>query len=85
MLEEEQKRNLLLRDVESRDLISYGMIPEFVGRLPVIVSLSSLSEEMLVDILTRPKNALILQYSALLKMDGVSLYMMIVIYSIFKI
>ena len=76
VLEEEQKRNLLLRDVESRDLISYGMIPEFVGRLPVIVSLSSLSEEMLVEILTRPKNALISQYNALLKMDGVSVCMM---------
>ena len=70
-LNDEQHRDLLLSTAESRDLVTYGMIPEFVGRLPVVVSLSSLDEQALVQILTQPKNALIDQYNALFAMDGV--------------
>lgn len=57
---------------EARDLIEFGMIPEFVGRFPINVSLGSLDEDMLLRILTEPKNALIPQYEALFKMDKVS-------------
>ncbi len=71
IIEEEQKRNQLLQEVESRDLVSYGMIPEFVGRLPITVSLSSLDRDMLVRILTEPNNSLILQYITLFELDGV--------------
>ena len=71
IIEEEKTRNLLLQEVESRDLVSYGMIPEFVGRFPVSVSLSSLDEEMLIRILTEPDNSLILQYTTLFELDGV--------------
>lgn len=63
----------LLAMVESQDLISFGMIPEFVGRLPVIVSLSHLSKEDLIRILTEPRNALVPQFKALFKMDQVTL------------
>ncbi|KTF78991.1 hypothetical protein cypCar_00044494 [Cyprinus carpio] len=56
MAEIEEKDRLLL-NVEARDLIEFGMIPEFVGRLPVVVPLHSLDEEMLVQILTEPRNA----------------------------
>ena len=70
--EEDEQRDYFLQQVESSDLISYGMIPEFIGRLPIVVSLSSLSEEMLVNILTQPQNALVSQYTALFNMDGVS-------------
>ena len=68
---EDEERNQLLQQVESRDLVSYGMIPEFVGRFPILVSLSSLSQEMLVSILTEPKNSLVSQYQALFELDGV--------------
>ena len=61
----------LLSQAESQDLISFGMIPEFVGRLPVIVSLCHLSEDDLVAILTEPKNALLPQFNALFRMDKV--------------
>ncbi len=57
--------------VEARDLIEFGMIPEFVGRFPVIVPFSSLTEIMLVRILTEPRNALIPQYQSLFSMDKV--------------
>lgn len=63
----------LFRDVQPQDLIKYGLIPEFVGRVPVIVSLKSLTERDLVRVLTEPKNALIRQYQALLKLDNVDL------------
>ncbi len=56
-----------------RDLIEFGMIPEFCGRLPVIVSLASLDEDALVQILTKPQNALIPQYQHLFTMDKVLL------------
>jgi ATP-dependent Clp protease ATP-binding subunit ClpX len=63
----------LLREVQPEDLLKYGLIPEFVGRLPVIAPLHDLDEETLVQILTQPKNALIKQYQKLLELDGVKL------------
>ncbi len=63
----------VLRTVEPEDLIKYGLIPEFVGRLPVIAVLDELDEEALVRILTEPKNALVKQYQRLLKLEGVDL------------
>jgi ATP-dependent Clp protease ATP-binding subunit ClpX len=67
------ERDGLLQQVEARDLIEFGMIPEFVGRFPVVVPFHSLSEEMLVEILTKPKNALVPQYQTLFSMDKVEL------------
>lgn len=64
-----EEKDRLLKLVEARDLIEFGMIPEFVGRLPVIVPLHSLDEEMLVRILTEPRNAVVPQYQALFSMD----------------
>src|SRR3954467_8860387 len=61
----------LLREVQPEDLLKYGMIPEFVGRLPVIAPLHELDETALIDILTKPKNALVRQYQTLFEMDGV--------------
>ncbi len=63
----------LLRAVQPEDLLKYGLIPEFVGRLPVIAALHDLDEESLVEILTRPKNALVKQYAKLLELDGIKL------------
>ncbi|MEZ4402340.1 MAG: ATP-dependent Clp protease ATP-binding subunit ClpX [Kofleriaceae bacterium] len=63
----------LLQQVQPEDLLKYGMIPEFIGRLPVIAPLHELSEEALVQILTQPKNALVKQYQKLFEMDGVKL------------
>lgn len=63
----------LLKNVESEDLIKFGLIPEFIGRLPVITTLESLSKEALVRILTEPKNALVKQYQKLFKLEGVEL------------
>ena len=63
----------LLKEIQPEDLLKYGLIPEFVGRLPVIVTLEELDEEALVKILTEPKNALVKQYKELFKMDGVEL------------
>ncbi len=63
----------LLREVEPEDLIKYGLIPEFVGRLPVVATLDELDEKALVRILTEPKNALTKQYQKLLGMEGVEL------------
>ena len=62
-----------LRDVRPEDLTKYGLIPEFVGRLPIVVTLDGLDEDALVRILTEPKNALCKQYDALLDMDGIRL------------
>src|SRR5687768_6836060 len=67
------KRSELLKEVQPEDLLKYGMIPEFIGRLPVIAPLHELSEEALVQILTQPKNALVKQYQKLFEMDGVKL------------
>ncbi|MBQ1288776.1 MAG: ATP-dependent Clp protease ATP-binding subunit ClpX, partial [Erysipelotrichaceae bacterium] len=63
----------LLKHLQPEDLMKYGLIPEIVGRLPVLVTLEDLSEEALINILTEPKNALVKQYSKLLAMDGVEL------------
>lgn len=60
-------------EVEPEDLLSFGLIPEFIGRLPVVCSLESLTEQELVRVLTEPKNALIKQYAKLMNMDGVEL------------
>jgi ATP-dependent Clp protease ATP-binding subunit ClpX len=65
--------NEMLHDVEPEDLIKYGLIPEFVGRLPVVAVLDELDSDALVKILTEPKNALIKQYQRLLAMEGVEL------------
>ncbi|MCI7345757.1 MAG: ATP-dependent Clp protease ATP-binding subunit ClpX [Eubacterium sp.] len=62
-----------LRDVTSHDIVKYGLIPELVGRLPVIVSLSELDEEALSRILREPKNAILKQYKKLIGMDGVDI------------
>ncbi|XP_032088494.1 ATP-dependent Clp protease ATP-binding subunit clpX-like, mitochondrial isoform X4 [Thamnophis elegans] len=67
--QEMEEKDRLLRHVEARDLIEFGMIPEFVGRLPVVVPLHSLDEKTLVRILTEPRNAVIPQYQALFSMD----------------
>src|SRR4030088_1843265 len=69
------QRNIsqLLRDVQPEDLLKFGMIPEFIGRLPVVATLDELDEVALVDILTKPRNALAKQYRKLLEMDGVQL------------
>ena len=73
--QEEASRNVnkVLQDVEPEDLIKYGLIPEFVGRLPVIATLEELDEDALVQILTEPKNALTKQYQKLFEMEGVEL------------
>ena len=63
----------LFAQVEPTDLVKYGLIPELVGRLPVIASLEELTEEALISILVKPKNALIKQYQALFTMEGVKL------------
>lgn len=63
----------LLKEVLPDDLLKDGLIPEFVGRLPIIVTLDALDEDALTDILTKPKNALIKQYQKLLELDGVKL------------
>jgi ATP-dependent Clp protease ATP-binding subunit ClpX len=65
--------NALLHDVEPEDLIKYGLIPEFVGRLPVVAVLDELDTSALIKILTEPKNALVKQYQKLLAMEGVEL------------
>ncbi|KAM8862083.1 ATP-dependent Clp protease ATP-binding subunit clpX-like, mitochondrial isoform X1 [Synchiropus splendidus] len=64
-----EEKDRLLKLVEARDLIEFGMIPEFVGRLPVVVPLHSLDEDTLVRILTEPRNAVVPQYQALFSMD----------------
>ncbi len=63
----------LLQEVKPQDLTKFGLIPEFVGRLPIVVSLNPLDEDALVKILTEPKNAIIKQYQKLVGMDGVKL------------
>ena len=63
----------ILKDVQPQDLVSYGLIPEFIGRLPVVATLHDLDESALVEILTRPKNALVKQYAHLFDMENVSL------------
>jgi len=64
----------LIEDLQPDDLIKYGLIPEFVGRLPVVAALDPLTEDALVQILQEPKNAIVKQYKKLLDMDGVELH-----------
>jgi ATP-dependent Clp protease ATP-binding subunit ClpX len=71
--DQEQSIGELLHDVEPEDLIRYGLIPEFVGRLPVVATLEELDEEALIKILLEPKNALTKQYHKLFDMEGVEL------------
>ncbi len=68
-----EETSTLLKDVRPEDLLKFGLIPEFVGRIPVLVSLDPLSEESLVRILKEPKNALVRQYEELFRMDGIKL------------
>ncbi|HAQ48948.1 MAG TPA: ATP-dependent Clp protease ATP-binding subunit ClpX, partial [Glaciecola sp.] len=63
----------LLKEVEPEDLVRYGLIPEFIGRLPVVTSLEELSEEALIQILTEPKNAITKQYGALFALENTQL------------
>lgn len=63
----------IIKDIQPDDLIKYGLIPEFVGRVPIIVGLNALDEDALVRIMTEPKNALVKQYRKLLGYDGVDL------------
>jgi ATP-dependent Clp protease ATP-binding subunit ClpX len=70
---DEKKTGELLRNLEPEDLLKYGLIPEFVGRLPVFATLEDLDEKALISILTEPKNALVKQYQRLFDMEGVKL------------
>ena len=69
----EKDMSKLFKEVRPEDLIKFGLIPEFVGRLPVVVSLNQLDEDELIRILTEPKNALVKQYIYLMDLDGVEL------------
>ena len=69
----DERARELLRNLEPEDLIKYGLIPEFIGRLPVVTMLEELDEDALVRILTEPRNALTKQYAKLLKMEGAEL------------
>ncbi|MEO3431791.1 ATP-dependent Clp protease ATP-binding subunit ClpX [Inquilinus sp. CAU 1745] len=70
---EDRQTGELLREVEPEDLLKFGLIPEFVGRLPVVATLGDLDEDALVEILTSPKNALVKQYQRLFEMEDVHL------------
>jgi len=70
---DDRKTGEVLRDVEPEDLLKFGLIPEFIGRLPVLATLEDLNETALVRILTEPKNALVKQYQRLFDMEGVQL------------
>jgi len=70
---DERKTGEILKDLEPEDLLKFGLIPEFVGRLPVVATLDDLDEDALVDILTKPKNALVKQYQRLFEMEDVRL------------
>ena len=74
-IKSKRQRNIgdTLRKVLPEDLLKSGLLPEFIGRLPVVVTLDALDEEALVNILTKPKNALVKQYQKLLELDGVKL------------
>ncbi len=72
-IEKSREKLFPLNDVQQHDLVKYGLMPELIGRLPIITTLNPLSEADLVKILTEPKNALTKQYKELLAMDGVKL------------
>ncbi|MAJ61188.1 MAG: ATP-dependent protease ATP-binding subunit ClpX [bacterium TMED88] len=69
----DRRKGELLSGVEAEDLLHFGLIPEFIGRLPVVATLTELNEEALIDILTRPKNALVKQYQKLFEFEDVRL------------
>jgi len=71
--DQERKIGDILRDIEPEDLVRFGLIPEFVGRLPIIATLDELDEEALIRILKEPKNALVKQYAKLFALEGVDL------------
>ncbi|MCP5364060.1 MAG: ATP-dependent Clp protease ATP-binding subunit ClpX [Hyphomicrobiales bacterium] len=70
---DERPTGEILAETEPEDLLKFGLIPEFIGRLPVIATLNDLDEDALIDILTKPKNALVKQYQRLFEMEGVQL------------
>jgi len=70
--EEVTDRNVL-QHLETEDLLAYGMIPEFIGRVPVVAALTQLDEAALMEVLTKPKNALVKQYQRLMRIDGVEI------------
>ena len=70
---DDRQIGVVLQEVEPEDLLKFGLIPEFVGRLPVLATLTDLDEAALVDILTKPRNALVKQYQRLFEMEGVRL------------
>jgi ATP-dependent Clp protease ATP-binding subunit ClpX len=71
--QDERRTGAILREVEPEDLLKFGLIPEFIGRLPVVATLEDLDEAVLIEILTKPKNALVKQYARLFEMEGVKL------------
>ncbi|MCX7338228.1 MAG: ATP-dependent Clp protease ATP-binding subunit ClpX [Alphaproteobacteria bacterium] len=70
---DERSMGNVLKDIEPEDLLKFGLIPEFIGRLPVLATLHDLDESILIDILTKPKNALVKQYKRLFEMEDVKL------------
>ena len=70
---DERRQGEVLREVEPEDLLKFGLIPEFIGRVPVLATLEDLDEPALIKILTEPKNALVKQYQRLFEMEGVNL------------
>ena len=70
---DERRQGEVLREVEPEDLLKFGLIPEFIGRVPVLATLEDLDEPALIKILTEPKNALVKQYGRLFEMEGVNL------------
>ena len=73
MKKEERREKGIFRDVTPHDIVKFGLIPELIGRLPVIVTLDDLDNEALVRIISEPKNSLVKQYMKLFDMDGVAL------------
>ena len=70
---DERRMGHILKEVEPEDLLKFGLIPEFIGRLPIVATLEDLDEGALIEILTKPKNALVKQYARLFQMEGVKL------------
>jgi len=71
--QQEKKLSQVIKEIQPQDLIKFGLIPEFVGRLPIVVGLDELTEDALVKIMTEPKNAIVKQYKTMFKIDGVDL------------
>jgi ATP-dependent Clp protease ATP-binding subunit ClpX len=74
-IKDRSERNIgqILREATTEDLLKFGLIPEFIGRLPVVATLEDLDEKALIEVLTRPKNAILKQYRKLFEMDGIDL------------